>query len=46
MFWDLILNWLENVSNLELKNSPILEECLIFGFPESNKNSKGEDLCH
>ncbi len=37
MFWDLILNWLENVSNLELKNSPILEECLIFGFPESNK---------
>ncbi len=35
-FWDLILNWLENVSNLELKNSPILEECFIFGFPESN----------
>jgi len=32
-FWHLLLNWLENVCNLQLQNIPILEECILFGYP-------------
>ncbi len=42
IFWISILKWLENISNLQLRNSPILEECLIFGFPECNTVVKGK----
>ncbi len=41
IFWNSILQWLENISNLQLRNSPILKECLIFGFPECNTVVKG-----
>ncbi len=38
--------WLENICNLQLRNCPILEECLIFGFPECNTVVKGKNVCH
>ncbi len=36
LFWNSTLKWLENISNLQLRNSPTLEECLTFGFPARN----------
>ncbi len=42
IFWNSALKWLENISNLPLRNSPLLEECLIFGFPECNTVVKGK----
>ncbi len=41
-FWKLILNSLETISNLQLKCSPILEECIIFSFPEGNISIREE----
>ncbi len=42
IFWNSILKCRKNISNLQLRNSPILEECLIFGFPECNIIVKGK----
>ncbi len=32
-FWSFWFKWLEHLSDIAIKNSPILEECIIFGFP-------------
>ncbi len=29
--WSYWINWLENLSEIAIKNSPVLEECIIFG---------------
>ncbi len=30
-FWSYWINWQENLSEIAIKNSPVLEECIIFG---------------
>ncbi len=45
-FWNLILDWLETIRNLQLKSSQILEECIIFGFPERNILIREKSVCH
>ncbi len=30
----MMINWLGQLSELNLKNSPIFNECIIFGFPD------------
>ncbi len=32
-FWSYWINWWENLSEITIKNSPVLEECIIFGCP-------------
>ncbi len=32
-FWSYWINWWENLFEIAIKNSPVLEECIIFGCP-------------
>ncbi len=36
-FWSYWINWWEYLSGITIKNSPILEKCIIFGFPSNIK---------
>ncbi len=31
--WNVILNWLEHLCEINLKNIPIFNECILFGYP-------------
>ncbi len=33
-FWNMMINWLEQLRELNLKNILIFNECIIFGFPD------------
>ncbi len=43
-FWNMILNWLERLSEINLKNIPIFNECILFGYP--NPSPKTKDKIH
>ncbi len=32
-FWLLWFNWWENLSGIVIRNSQVIEECILFGFP-------------
>ncbi len=40
IFWNYWINWWEIISGIEIKNSSILHECILFGFPNSNPEKK------
>ncbi len=43
-YWNVILNWLERLSKINLKNIPIFIECILFGYP--NPSPKTKDKIH
>ncbi len=43
-FWNVILNWLECLSEINLKNIIIFNECILFGYP--NPSPKTKDKVH
>ncbi len=44
-FWNMMINYLEQLSELNLKNIPIFNECIIFGFPYPIPETR-ENTCH
>ncbi len=42
--WNVILNWLERLIEINLKNTPIFNECILFGYP--NPSPKTKDKIH
>ncbi len=43
-FWNAIINWMEHLSEINLKNIPIFNECILFGYP--NPSLKSKDKIH
>ncbi len=41
-FWNVILNWLEPLSEINLKNITIFNECILFGYPNPTTKTKDE----
>ncbi len=43
-FWNVVLNWLECLSEINLTNIQIFNECILFGYP--NPSPKTKDKIH
>ncbi len=43
-FWNVILNWLECLSEINFKNIPTFNKCILFGYP--NPSPKTKDKIH
>ncbi len=41
-FWNVIPNWLERLSEINLKNIPIFNECILFGYLNPSPKSKNK----
>ncbi len=39
------INWWETISGLEIKKNPILHECILFGYLNSNPEQKENNTC-
>ncbi len=35
-FWCYWFNWLANLSSIDIRDSQVIEECILFGFPLNN----------
>ncbi len=46
VFWHYWVNWWENISGIEIKNSSVLHICILSGFPNSNPEEKRKKYMH
>ncbi len=44
IFWNVNLNLLKRLSEINLKNIPIFNECILFGFPNRSPKTKDKVL--
>ncbi len=43
-FWNMMINWLKQLTELNLQNILIFNECIMFGFPDPILET-GEKIC-
>ncbi len=44
-FWCYWFNWWENLSGIDIRDSQVIEECMLFGFPLNNDVMHALNIC-
>ncbi len=44
-FWSYRIHWWEQISGIDIKHSAVLDECIIFGFPNTIEAMQVLNIC-